>query len=107
SIGRPTEFYHRVSMQTNAGATVMRRNVIADGAADGSSLRGAAMQFTENLSINNPIQLGMGGGVNYYLDNPGGDDLQASYNAFIGSANLNSANPRNIGVTSYNGKQGS
>ena len=103
--GGPTVFRHPVYAQTNDNGILVRRNLFMDGAADGGSLRGGAITFTENVSIDNPV--GVGGGVNYNVENPNGVDIEVSYNAFLGDADLNSTNPRGMAIVSANGRQGS
>ena len=105
--GGPTVFRHPVYAQTNDNGILVRRNLFMDGAADGGSLRGGAITFTENVSIDNPVGVGVGGGVNYNVENPNGVDIEVSYNAFLGDADLNSTNPRGMAIVSANGRQGS
>lgn len=105
--GGPTVFRHPIYAQTNDNGILVRRNLFMDGAADGGSLRGGAITFTENVSIDNPVGVGVGGGVNYNVENPNGVDIEVSYNAFLGDADLNSTNPRGMAIVSANGRQGS
>ena len=105
--GGPTVFRHPVYAQTNDNGILVRRNLFMDGAADGGSLRGGAITFTENVSIDNPVGVGVGGGVNYNVENPNGVDIEVSYNAFLGDADLNSTNPRGMAIVAANGRQGS
>jgi hypothetical protein len=69
-------------------------------------LRGDVV-FTENVSIDNPIGVGVGGGLAYNVVGATGVSLEVSYNAFFGDADLNSSNPRGLAITSTNGKPGS
>ena len=85
---------------------VARRNLTIDGAADGGSYRGDIL-FTENVGIDNPIAIGLGGGWEYATHRPGGVMLEASYNAFIGDADISSTNKRGWGMSSQDGKLGS
>ena len=101
----PTMFGHPIYQQTSTDA-VVRRNLIADGAADGGSYRGNAT-VTENVLIDDPIAIGAGGGTIYNTDRPNGVNLQVAYNAILGSADLNSTSPRQWGISSENGAQGS
>jgi len=105
--GGPTVFRHPIYAQTNDNGVLVRRNLFMDGAADGGSLRGDSITFKENVSIDNPIGVGVGGGVNYNVENPNGVDIEVSYNAFLGDADLNSSNPRGMAIVSANGRQGS
>ena len=85
---------------------IARRNLTIDGAADGGSYRGDIL-FTENVGIDNPIAIALGGGWEYATHRPGGVMLEASYNAFIGDADISSTNKRGWGMVSQNGKLGS
>jgi len=98
-------FRHNVYIQENSSGTV-RRNLSIDGAADGGQYRGDVL-FTENIGIDNPIQVGLGGGDQYSTYRPDGVSLEASYNVFLGDADITSSDPRGWGVTSANGKPGS
>jgi hypothetical protein len=106
ATGGPTIFRHPIYQQVNSNGTI-RRNLIMDGSADGASLRGNAILFTENVSMDNPIGVGVGGGVNYSTVNPNGVTIEVSYNAFLGDADLNSSNPRGQAIVSSNGRSGS
>jgi hypothetical protein len=85
---------------------IARRNFIVDGSTDGGSLRGNNI-FTANVGLDNPIQLAHGGGHDYFVERPDGVMLEASYNAFIGDADIYSGSLRGFGYYSSNGKQGS
>jgi hypothetical protein len=98
-------FRHAVYSQFTSTATA-RRNLIVDSATDGGMFRGDS-NVTENLGIDNPIGLALGGGTNYNTDRPGGVLIQADYNAQLGSADIDTANPRGGGITTSNGKSGS
>jgi hypothetical protein len=103
--GGTTIFRHAIYQQTSTDA-ITRRNLIVDGAADGGSHRGNST-ITENVYIDNPIAIGAGGGPAYNTDRPNGVDLQVSYNAILGDADINSANPRGWGIATVNGQSGS
>jgi hypothetical protein len=98
-------FRHPVYAQFTSDGTA-RRNLIVDGAADGGMFRGNS-SVTENLGIDNPIGLVLGGGTNYNTDTPGGVLIRAAYDVHLGSADIDSANPRGGGVVTVNGKPGS
>jgi hypothetical protein len=98
-------FRHSVYAQEDSSGT-SRRNLMIDGPADCGSYRGD-ITFTENVAIDCPIGVGVGGGLYYNTQNPNGVNLQVSYNAFFGSADQDRDNLRGIGITSVNGKPGS
>jgi hypothetical protein len=98
-------FRHPVYANVTSNGTA-RRNLIVDGAADGGMFRGD-INLTENLGIDNPIGLALGGGTHYDVDRPGGVLIRADYNAHLGSADIDAANPRGGGITNSNGKPGS
>ena len=107
ATGGPTIFRHPIYAQTNDNGILVRRNLFMDGSADGSSLRGNAILFTENVSIDNPIGVGVGGGVNYNIENPNGVTIEVSYNAFLGDADITSSLPRGMAIVTSNGRSGS
>jgi hypothetical protein len=97
-------FCHSTYSQGDCDA-ITRRCLIIDNAADGGHYVGP-VTFTENVSINNPYGLGLGGNA-YNVYRPSGSDIQISYNAFLGDNDINSANPLGIGVQNANGTSGS
>lgn len=105
SIGGPTIFRHPIYAQDDTSG-ITRRNLIVDGAADGGSVRGDVF-YSENLVIDCPIGVGAGGGLTYNAVRPSGVNIEISYNAFLGDADINSSNPRGMGMTSMNGRSGS
>jgi hypothetical protein len=106
ATGGPTMFRHPAYIQNDSSAIVYRRNLVIDGASDGGHLLGDAIA-TENVIIDCPIGLDISGGVEYETVRPNGVDYQVSYNAIIGSADLNSTQPRGFGIFTRNGKPGS
>lgn len=105
TLGGATVFSHSYYIQTNTTAAIVRRNLSVDGAGDGGIARGDSV-FSENLFIDNPAAIGLGGGPQYNLDRPTGVLFQASYNAIIGSSSVpNGASGWAINTT--NGKPGS
>jgi hypothetical protein len=98
-------FRHPIYQQTSSTATT-RRNLIVDGGSDGGQFRGNAV-VTENVFIDNPTSIAAGGGTNYNLVNPNGVDLEVSYNAILGDADITSSQPRGIAITTENGRSGS
>ncbi|WP_341632046.1 hypothetical protein [Sphingomonas agri] len=105
--GGPSMFKHSIYEQsTNAGPCITRRNLIADGSADGGQYRSNST-VSENVYIDNPISVSAGGGSNYYLYQPTGVNLEVSYNAILGDADLNSSNPRGVAIEASNGRLGS
>jgi hypothetical protein len=98
-------FRHPIYAQFSSDGTA-RRNLIMDGAADGGMMRGDIIA-NENLGIDNPIGLALGGGTNYNTDRPGGVLIQADYNVHLGSVDIDAANPRGGGISTSNGKPGS
>ena len=84
--GNEGEFRHPIYAQDRT-VGVSRRNLTIDNAADGGSYRGG-ITATENLGIDNPIGMGLGGGTNYNLYWPNGTAIAASYNVILGSAQI-------------------
>ena len=76
---------HPVYLQNDDRNTIYRRNLIIDGAADGGHVLGDAL-VTENVIIDAPIGLSVGGGTSYSTIRPEGVHLEISYNAIIGGA---------------------
>jgi hypothetical protein len=105
SAGGPTMFRHSVYQQTSTNATV-RRNLFMDPSATGCSCRGNTA-ISENVFIDNPLAIIAGMGDDYNTINPNGVSIDIGYNAILGSADINSANPRGMAITTGNGKQGS
>ena len=101
--GGATEFRHPIYQQTSTDA-IFRRNLVADGAADGGTFRGNSV-VTENFSIDNPIAYAVGSSP--HNDRPTGVDITVAYNAVLGGAGIVSSLPRGWGIWSQNGRQGS
>lgn len=100
--GGATMFRHAIYQQVPTDA-VARRNLIVDGSADGGSHRGNA-SITENVYIDNPISISAGGGVAYDTGRPNGVELQVSYNAILGSAQISGSGTANgWGISTANG----
>ena len=106
SVGGATIFSHSYYLQTNTTNAIVRRNLSADGAGDGGIARGDSV-FTENLFIDNPAAIGLGGGPSYNTDRPTGVLFDASYNAIIGDADVTSTHPLGWAINTTNGKSGS
>ena len=106
SLGGPTVFNHSYYLQTSTTNAIVRRNLSADGAGDGGIARGDSV-FTENLYIDNPAAIGLGGGPTYNTDRPNGVSFDASYNAIIGDADVNSTYPLGWAINTTNGITGS
>jgi hypothetical protein len=106
SVGGATVFSHSYYLQTNTTGAIVRRNLSADGAGDGGIARGDST-FTENLFIDNPAAIGLGGGPQYNIDRPTGVTFDASYNAIIGDADVNSSHLLGWGINTTNGTSGS
>ena len=104
--GGPTMFRHPVYAQNLDTGIIYRRNLVIDGAADGGHLLADTLA-TENVIIDCPLGLDLTGGAGYDIRQPNGVMIEASYNAIVGSADLDSADPRGFGILSRNGKQGS
>jgi hypothetical protein len=96
-----TVFRHAIYQQVSTNS-IIRRNLIVDGSADGGSHRGDAT-ISENVYIDNPIAISAGGGVAYNTARPNGDALTIFDNAILGSVNLNSTSPRGWGIDTANG----
>jgi hypothetical protein len=103
--GGPTMFRHSVYTQTNTSA-IARRNVFADPAATGTSMRGDT-RIVDNVFIDNPIAIAAGLGDNYNVVRPGGVPLEIANNLILGDEDINPANPRGHAIHTGNGKQGS
>jgi hypothetical protein len=97
-------FVHPTYSQGNTSGT-SRRNLIVDGGSDGGHFVGP-VTFTQNVIIDCPIAIGLGGNA-YQTYRPSGSDLQISYNAVLGDADIDSATLRGIGVDCTNGIPGS
>jgi hypothetical protein len=98
-------FRHPIYQQTGADG-ITRRNLIIDGASDGGQYRGNSTVI-ENVFIDNPTGIAVGGGTNYDVYRPNGVDLEVSYNAILGDADIDSNTPRGIGIEASNGRSGS
>jgi hypothetical protein len=103
--GGATQFRHPIYQQVLTDA-VVRRNLIVDGSADGGSFRGN-ISHTENVIIDCPIAIALGGGVAYDKVRPNGVDIQSSYNAIIGSGSIPDSGAAGWGITNSNGRSGS
>jgi hypothetical protein len=106
SVGGATVFSHSYYLQTNTTGAIVRRNLSADGAGDGGIARGDST-FTENLFIDNPAAIGVGGGPQYNIDRPSGVTFDVSYNAIIGDADVTSTHPLGWAINTTNGQSGS
>jgi hypothetical protein len=105
SIGGPTMFRHSIYTQTGTSALV-RRNVFADPAATGASVRGD-VTLSENVFIDNPMAIFAGLGNDYNQVRPEGVSIDIGYNLILGDEDLNAANPRGQAINTANGKPGS
>ncbi|MGN6848297.1 MAG: hypothetical protein ACTHJK_02280 [Sphingomicrobium sp.] len=107
NTGGPTVFNHSYYLQTSTTNAIVRRNLSMEGAGDGGISRGDSI-VTENLYIDNPAALGLGGGPNYGTDRPNGVSFEASYNAIIGSDGVNNTTDLlSWGINTTNGIAGS
>jgi hypothetical protein len=106
SVGGATVFSHSYYLQTNTTGAAVRRNLSADGAGDGGIARGDSV-FAENLFIDNPAAIGVGGGPSYDLERPTGVSFDVSYNAIIGDADVNSTHTLGWAINTTNGQSGS
>lgn len=104
-LGGATVFSHPFYLQTDTSSLV-RRNLVADGSGDGANVRGDTL-FTENVGMDNPICIGLGGGPQYNIDRPGGVKIEASYNACLGNDGVRSDHQIGWGITTANGLPGS
>jgi hypothetical protein len=105
SAGGPTMFRHSIYTQTGTSALV-RRNVFADPAATGASVRGD-VTLSENVFIDNPMAIFAGLGNDYNQIRPNGVSINIGYNLILGDEDLNAANPRGQAINTANGKAGS
>lgn len=106
TVGGATVFSHSYYLQTNTTGALVRRNLSADGAGDGGIARGDS-KLTENLFIDNPAAIGVGGGPQYDIDRPNGVSFEVSYNAILGDADVTSRHPLGWGINTTNGVSGS
>ncbi|WP_341632078.1 hypothetical protein [Sphingomonas agri] len=107
AAGGTTIFKHQAYVQsTNPGPVIFRRNLDIDGAADGGQFR-TNTTISENVFIDNPLSVAAGGGSNYDTYQPSGVDLEVAYNAIVGDADINTANPTGIAIEMSNGRVGS
>jgi hypothetical protein len=83
--GGPNVLGHSYYIQTDTTGAIVRRNLSMEGAGDGGIARGDST-FTENLLIDNPAAMGLGGGPQYDIDRPNGVSFDASYNAILGTS---------------------
>lgn len=104
-LGGDEVFRHTYYLQESTSATI-RRNLIIDGPADCGTARGDLLH-TENVLVDCPIAIDVGGGDQYSVARPNGVSLEVSYNAVIGDADITSSFPRRWGIRTLNGKQGS
>ena len=92
SVGGATVFSHltifRPTRPAQSFAATSRPTAPATAAS-----RAATSVFTENLFIDNPAAIGVGGGPSYNTDRPTGVTFDVSYNAIIGDADVNSVIP--------------
>ena len=105
TVGGTTVFRHSIYQQVNSSA-VVRRNLFIDPSATGCSCRGDTT-ISENVFIDNPISIMAGLGTDYNTVRPNGVSIDIGYNAILGDADINSANPRGEAVTTGDGKLGS
>jgi hypothetical protein len=106
AAGGATVFSHSYYIQTNTTGAIVRRNLSADAAGDGGTVRGDST-LTENMFIDNPAAIGLGGGPEYNIDRPSGVTFDASYNAVMGDADVNSGHLLGWGINTTNGTSGS
>jgi hypothetical protein len=106
SIGGPTIFRHSIYQQDDTANAVIRRNLFMDPSATGCSCR-SSTSIQENVFIDNPLAIIAGLGNNYNVYQPNGVAIDVGYNAIIGDADINSANPRGSGIKTGNGTSGS
>jgi hypothetical protein len=98
-------FRHSIYQQ-NPTNSIVRRNLFIDPSATGCQCRGNST-ITENVFIDNPISIAAGGGSNYSTVSPNGVQLEVSYNAIIGDADISSSQPRGFAINASNGRSGS
>jgi hypothetical protein len=107
--GGPTQFNHPLYIQTTCLNTMVRRNCFIDCSSDGSVIKGGGI-YQGNLSLNNPIGVGMGGGNNTSTDLPLGAYIDVSYNIIIGGGIVSTADggsAQDWGIDPTNGMLGS
>jgi hypothetical protein len=103
--GGATQFRHPIYQQVPTDA-VVRRNLIADSAADGGTFRGNILHY-ENMIIDCPVGAGLGGGTGYNTGRPTGVNIESHHNAILGTATIPDSGANGWGMTSSNGRAGS
>lgn len=102
--GNASIYQHPLYIQdTGNTCAVVRRNLIVDGGADGGSFRTDAV-IQDNVTLDCPIAVATGGGVDYHWKRPYGNVLDWSFNHIVGTSDINSAAQRKWGVDTSNGK---
>jgi hypothetical protein len=108
TVGGPTIFNHPIYAQDNTRNTTVRRNIFINTSTDGGVLKGGGT-YVQNLSLNNPIGVGLGGGNDYSTAEPNGVDIQVAYNAILGGGvvSTTSTAAADWGIATVNGAPGS
>jgi hypothetical protein len=101
----PTMFNHNAYFGTLTFNTVFRRNVSGRSSSHGLQLRGGGVAH-DNVFINNPVGLIIGGGDEYTKYRPAGVPYDVRNNVIIGAEDIDAANPRGFGVGFENTQDG-
>ncbi len=97
----PDIFKHGAYLTTLTDDTIFRRNVVADSSSHGVQFRGGGT-ISDNVFINNPVNVLIGGGDDYNIYRPGGVPYSFTNNVIIGSSDIDPSNPRGFGVSFEN-----
>jgi hypothetical protein len=96
-------FRHVWYIQEDGFNVTIRRNLVADGPADGGQNRSSTLAYG-NFYIDNPISLIGGGGTVYSGSTPTGVDLDLAMNVILGDADIRTGFPRGVAITTQNGR---
>jgi hypothetical protein len=102
TIGGPNKFKHTAYVQTtNDGTPVWRRNLSADGSADGGQFRRGGY-ILENMFLDCPIPITCGGGTRFDLYQTNGIYGEVAYNAIFGSPDFAVGDPAGEAIAVQN-----
>jgi hypothetical protein len=102
-LGGDEIFRHSYYIQQDCRNSIVRRNLIIDGPADGGQNRAHTL-LEGNVYIDNPTTVALGGGAAYDVAKPYGVDLDFTRNIIIGDADITTSFPRGQAIVSINGR---
>lgn len=105
TLGGARQYTHPIYQQDPTNA-IIRRNLIADGSADGGSHRGGVIH-QNNLLIDNPANPTTAASTHYDAARPTGQDIEVSGMAAIGGGTVPDTGATDWGITTANGRPGS